>query len=311
MNELFVEKYRPKKWEEVIGQKEIVGELKNLIINKNLPHILFHGQAGLGKTTIAYIIGRELFGENFRSNFMELNASDERGIQTIREKVKEFAKVKPLNANFKIIFLDEADHLTNDAQASLRRIMELYSNTTRFILTCNYLYKIIIPIQSRCKLYKFNQFESKDVEKFILGIINKENINVKGEEVEELEGIGCKDLRRCLNILQGMSSGVGLINIKKEEGDVSEIFKDMNFIKIRCCIDELLKKGRDDRRLLVEIRDYMMDYEPVNINFRNNTLKNLLQADVWLVSGVESVLVWDWLVIGMVEGNEICSRVIK
>ena len=201
--EIWTEKYRPKRLDEVIGQKEVVEKLKIFVKRKNMPHLLFAGPAGTGKTTCAMAIARELFGEGWKSNFLEMNASDERGIDTIRTKVKDFARTKAIgNVPFKIILLDEADALTKDAQHALRRTMENYTNTCRFILNCNYSSKIILPIQSRCAIFRFKPLEKEDVKKYVEKIANNEGFEINDKIIEALYNASEGDLRKVTNILQ-------------------------------------------------------------------------------------------------------------
>ncbi|NLO77707.1 MAG: replication factor C small subunit, partial [Methanomicrobiales archaeon] len=155
-NTIWIEKYRPMVLDDIVGQDEIISRLKSYVISGNLPHLLFTGNAGIGKTTSAIALAREFFGDTWQMNFRELNASDERGIDVVRNQIKQFARTAALGgAEFKILFLDEADALTTDAQAALRRTMESYASNCRFILSCNYSSKIIDPIQSRCAIYRF------------------------------------------------------------------------------------------------------------------------------------------------------------
>ena len=207
VSEIWTEKYRPKEFHEVVGQDDIVKRIKSLTDSLNIPHLLFAGPAGTGKSTLALIIVKELFGKNWRENYLELNASDERGINVVREKVKNFARTKSLgNVAFKIIFLDEADALTPEAQQALRRTMENYSATCRFILSCNYSSKIIDPIQSRCAIFRFKLLEKKDIEKVIRKIEEGEKLQISPESVEMLYEGSEGDCRRCINILQSTSA---------------------------------------------------------------------------------------------------------
>jgi replication factor C small subunit len=173
----------------------------------NIPHLLFAGPAGTGKSTLALITVKELFGSTWKDNYLELNASDERGIQIVRDKVKNFARTKSLgNVPFKIIFLDEADALTPEAQQALRRTMENYSATCRFILSCNYSSKIIDPIQSRCAIFRFKLLEKKDIEQVLRKIERGENLQIQEEAVEILYEGSEGDCRRAINLLQSTAA---------------------------------------------------------------------------------------------------------
>jgi replication factor C small subunit len=204
---IWTEKYRPKKFEEVVGQEDIIKKVQNLTKALNIPHLLFAGPAGTGKSTLALITVKELFGINWKENYLELNASDERGIDVVRQKVKDFARTKALgNVPFKVIFLDEADALTREAQQALRRTMENYTNTCRFIMSCNYSSKIIDPIQSRCVIFRFKLLEKKDIEKRINIIAERENLQLSESSLESLYEAAEGDCRRVINILQAASS---------------------------------------------------------------------------------------------------------
>jgi len=203
MEDIWVEKYRPKKLDDVVGQDEIVERLKAYAKHKNVPHLMFAGPAGTGKTTSALAMSKELFGETWKQNFHELNASDERGIGVVRGKIKDFARTAPIGkAGFKIIFLDEADSLTTDAQSALRRTIEKYSHICRFILSANYSSKIIEPIQSRFTIFRFNNIKNDDVKKYICKIASSEKLEITPDGLETLIYIAKGDLRRAINILQ-------------------------------------------------------------------------------------------------------------
>ena len=207
MSEIWTEKYRPSTFREFVGQENIVKRVEALTNSLNIPHLLFAGPAGIGKSTLALIVVKELFKQNWKDNYLELNASDERGINVVREKVKTFARTKSIgNVAFKVIFLDEADALTPEAQQALRRTMENYSATCRFVLSCNYSSKIIDPIQSRCAIFRFRLLEKKDIEKVINNIAQKENLTINPEAIEILYEGSEGDCRRCINLLQSTTA---------------------------------------------------------------------------------------------------------
>ncbi len=219
VNEVWTEKYRPKTLDEVVDQEAVINRLKAFVKERNIPNLLFAGPPGTGKTTTALALARDLFGETWRHNFLELNASDERGIDVVRGKIKDFARTKPIDADFKIIFLDEADALTQDAQQALRRTMEKYANITRFILSCNYSSKIIPPIQSRCAVFRFKPLPEDAVKSLLMKIAEKEGIEVEDEALKALIDLSEGDMRKAINILQSLA----ILHKKIDENAVYEL----------------------------------------------------------------------------------------
>ncbi len=208
LEEVWLEKYRPDTLDDVLGQDHVVSRLKGYVAAGQFPHLLFAGPAGTGKTTCAIAAAKEVFGEDWRENFQELNASDERGINTVRTKIKDFARTAPLGgASFKIIFLDEADNLTNDAQSALRRTMERYAGTCRFVLSCNYSSRIIDPIQSRCTIFRFKPIGEEGVRQMVDRIAGNEGLEITEDGMEAILYVASGDMRRAVNTLQ-MSAAI-------------------------------------------------------------------------------------------------------
>ena len=206
---MWVEKYRPQKISELVNQKEIIGSINSMLKNQaELPHLLFSGSAGVGKTTAALCVSREILGEHWRDYTLELNASDERGINMVRERVKKFSRFAGLDTEipFKIIILDEADEMTNDAQTALRRIIEDTAKICRFILIANNLSKIIEPIQSRCVVFKFTRISTKEILSQLKSISKKEKIKADEKGLNIISDYTDGDLRHAINVLQAAAS---------------------------------------------------------------------------------------------------------
>jgi replication factor C small subunit len=232
---MWVEKYRPMKLSSIINQKEIVGSLKALLKNiSEIPHLMFSGSAGVGKTTTALCLAREILGDSWREYTLELNASDERGINMVRDRVKKFARFSGLDTKipFKLVILDEADEMTSDAQTALRRIIEDTAGHCRFIMIANNISKIIEPLQSRCAVFKFTRISEEEIIGYLEEICKKEKIKYSKEGLKSLYSYSEGDMRHSINMLQATAS-LGIINednVKASAGltkisDVGEILK--------------------------------------------------------------------------------------
>jgi replication factor C small subunit len=242
---VWAEKYRPRKLSEVINQKHVVERAKAFVEEKNIPHMLFAGPPGSGKTTVALCIAYELYGDSWRQNVLELNASDARGIDVIRGQVKDFARTKPIGeVPYKIIILDEADNLTSDAQQALRRTMEAFTAVSRFCLICNFSSKIIEPIQSRCAVFRFKALTEVDVRKYIDRIVKGEKLKITEDGIKAIVEICEGDLRKVANLLQAAAS----VGKKIDEDTIYEVASRAKPTDIKEMLELVLKGKFDDAR---------------------------------------------------------------
>jgi len=211
---MWAEKYRPQTLDEIVNQRDIVNRLKTFVTEKNVPHLLLVGPAGVGKTTSILALAQDLYGSGYRNYVLELNASDERGINVIRDKVKNYARTAAMASpvSFKIIIMDEADHLTGDAQHALRRTMEVYTKTARFCLIGNYSENIIDPIQSRCSIFRYGSLDEEDIRDRLTLIAEKENLQLVDEGLDALFQASGGDLRKAINMLQAASANREIVD---------------------------------------------------------------------------------------------------
>jgi replication factor C small subunit len=267
---MWVEKYRPKKITELVNQKEVVNSIKSLLKNQaEIPHLLFSGSAGVGKTTTALCVSKEILGEHWRDYTLELNASDERGINMVRERVKKFSRFAGLDTKipFKIIILDEADEMTSDAQTALRRIVEDTSKICRFILIANNLSKIINPIQSRCVVFKFTKISDNDIIYQLKFIAKKENVKFDEKGLSAICNYTGGDLRHAINILQATASS----------GNVTEsIVKSVVGLTKTKDVQDVLKLALDGK--ITDARNKMIELVKVYGMSESDFLKYINQA---------------------------------
>ncbi len=275
VEEIWTEKYRPQNLSEIIGQQHVIERLEHFVGKKSLPHCLFAGPAGVGKTTAALALANELYGNNWRGNFLELNASDERGIDTIRVKVKEFARTIPMDGFFKIVYLDEADSLTKDAQHALRRTMENYAHICRFILACNYSGKIISPIQSRCAVFRFSSLPEKEVSSAISTIAKKEKLTIDEKALKAIFASAEGDMRKAINILQMASSSkkitediVYSVTSRADPQEVKKLLElalSSNFIAARQMLSDLFyQKGLSGEDIIKEMHSQVFSLSAID-----------------------------------------------
>ena len=281
---MWVEKYRPQKISELVNQKEIVGSINSMLKNQSeLPHLLFSGSAGVGKTTAALCVSREILGEHWKDYTLELNASDERGINMVRERVKKFSRFAGLDTKipFKVIILDEADEMTSDAQTALRRIIEDTAKICRFILIANNLSKIIEPIQSRCVVFKFTKIPTQEILSQLKSISKREKVKVDEKGLNVISDYTDGDLRHAINILQAAASSgsvtestvksvVGLTKTK----DVADVLK--------LVLNAKFSDGRDKMIELIKVygmseSDFLKHLTQAVFNSKSNNLEVMLE----------------------------------
>jgi replication factor C small subunit len=248
---IWVEKYRPEQLDEIVGNEEVVARMKDFASDAEMPNIMFAGPQGTGKTALTTALGREIYGDDWRSNMLELNASDERGIDTVRDRIKSFARTDTVgDHDFKIVFLDEVDSTTKDAQSALRRVMEDYSDKTRFVLSCNYPNKIIPPIQSRCAVFRIGRLSDEDIRQIVTRVITQEEIEAEDEAIDALVNEAGGDARKAINTLQST-----VLDGTLKADAVEQIAGSIDYNDVREIIEEAIAGNLDDamERLDVEV----------------------------------------------------------
>ncbi|GAA5808506.1 hypothetical protein MFLAVUS_001897 [Mucor flavus] len=307
----WVEKYRPKTMDDISSQEQAVLVLKKALQSDNLPHLLFYGPPGTGKTSSILALANELYGPQLiKSRVLELNASDERGIQIVREKVKNFSRNTVTNKvegypcpPYKIVILDEADSMTKDAQSALRRTMETYSKTTRFCIVCNYVSRIIEPITSRCAKFRFKSLPVQDLEDRLQMICDQEGVNLGPNTLKTLIECSGGDLRKAITFLQSGFSlqGSDAITPRMIEEMAGVIPKDKMEAVVECWsinsiqhtekeVQNLMNEGYSGENILLQIHQEVMKNDNLSTLQKTKIYEYLSVADIDLVQGADEQL---------------------
>lgn len=295
----WTEKYRPQRLDDISGQKHVVSKLKKYVERKSIPNMLFAGPPGVGKTCCAIALAKEIFKEGYSQDFLEFNASDERGIGVVRGAIKDFARTIALTSNFKIIFLDEADALTPEAQQALRRTMEKYTNTVRFILNANYSSKLIPPIQSRCALFKFKPLTKEDIRDRIEYIVKEEKIKIEKSAIEAINEVCEGDLRTAINLLQTAAStteditekDIYIVSNSAQPQDINNLIDaclTKDFLKARTTLETLLfDHGLSGEDIISQIYKKIIIYpdSKIDINKKLKIIDKIAEYNFRLVQG--------------------------
>jgi replication factor C small subunit len=300
---MWIEKYRPRNLGDVVNQREAVEGIKALLNTpETLPHLLLSGPPGTGKSTVALCIARQLMGESLRNLVLELNASDERGIGVVRERIKGFSQViktTPSGVQFGLVILDESDEMTKDAQTALRRIMETSSRTCRFILICNYQSGIIEPIQSRCSVFRFRYLEEKDAIEYLNRICKGESVEADPKALARIYEMSGGDLRSAVNYLQvaatrskGATLDLATVNKVLPVAE-NELIREMmkfalqgDFIKARDVMYELMgKHGLSGREIVRGANREVGRLDELDIDRRVEIVRALGECDFRLTQG--------------------------
>ena len=307
----WVEKYRPRTVNDVSHQDEVVSVLKKCLEGEDIPNFLFYGPPGTGKTSTILALTRQLFGSEFKNRVLELNASDERGIQVVREKIKSFSQIAVNSRTIgtlkvpaiKMVILDEADNMTNAAQSALRRTMEKYTKTTRFCLICNYVSRIIAPITSRCAKFRFKPLDTLVLDQRIQHICKEENVNCSDDVIEIIRQVSGGDLRKAITFLQSSARLKMEDQIEKQDiydiagvvpqsivERVIELAKSGSFTKLQIGIEDMMNEAYSASQILEQLHDVIIDDTVLLDKQKCDIMEQIAITDKCLLDGADEYL---------------------
>lgn len=237
----WVDAYRPETLDEIVGHDAVVARMESFVDDPAMPNLMFAGRQGIGKTAIVQAFAKAKYGDDWAQRLLELNASDERGIETVRNRIKDFARTGSGQYDYKIVFLDEADQLTSDAQPALRRTMEDYSDTTRFVLSCNYPGQIIDPIQSRCAIFRLTPLNDEQVQTVVQRVIDGEGLDVEPKAAQKVAEVCRGDARHAIHTLHAC-----VLDDELTYDEAAEMLATVDYDTIGDIVDQMLDGEYDD-----------------------------------------------------------------
>ena len=306
MSELWTEKYRPTRLNEIVGQTNFVLDAEHWVANKEMPNILLYGVAGVGKTAAAISLANGILEDNRKNNFFEINASDDRKLETVRNRIKEIASTKRIgDVPFKIILLDEMDGMTKDAQNALKRIMERYADNCRFIITCNDRHKIINPLMSRCANYNFKRLNNKDMKYILCEILSKENIKTHSDvELDKFITYLQGDLRRGLNELQASSASKRTLQYQidmnmKPYSEIIKMINENNYENALEKVHKLIYDSTDMKTICINLHTTVLETES-DSNYKFKMLRIIGETE-WRSNNMNPKVLASWMVGQMIK----------